>query len=310
MPVGLQFATSVFCTPSSHAKIYAFDAFCALLPFHATSPARALWEKCARNECTGVVGFSLPADAAAGGARSTGSNRAEISPVWMRLLAVFVLVQHLSYADLAASSRTIQLAMLVGGDFLRAGAAAASAHAQQQPGVRDYTGRYWLGCHGKGAAVAVARVCAALNGGRYTAKTEGNIIQYRPGTISGVMQPKLISISLYKNLDQEINITMGLDSKTPWNPPERQSVAISAGLPVRNSMGEIQGRMRMVMMNDAMFEGAAVSEARREALQANSGNDGGTRREPHLQHGVAVKAMVKRARSSVHLILEGKILNA
>jgi hypothetical protein len=68
--------------------------------------------------------------------------------------------------------------------------------------------------------------------------------------------------------------------------------------------------MDYVACENRAVEGVAVSEARREALQADSGNDGGTRREPHLQHGVAVKAMVKRARSSMYLILEGKILNA
>jgi hypothetical protein len=68
--------------------------------------------------------------------------------------------------------------------------------------------------------------------------------------------------------------------------------------------------MDYVTCANRAVEGAAVSEARREALQADSGNDGGTRREPHLQHGVAVKAMVQRARLSVHLILERKILNA
>jgi hypothetical protein len=68
--------------------------------------------------------------------------------------------------------------------------------------------------------------------------------------------------------------------------------------------------MDYVACANRAVEGAAVSEARREALQADSGNDGGTQHEPHLRHGVAVKAMVKRARSSAHLILERKILNA
>ncbi|KAJ7698768.1 hypothetical protein B0H14DRAFT_2649393 [Mycena olivaceomarginata] len=227
IPAGLQFATSVFCTPSSHAKIFAFDAFCTLSLFHATSPARAPWGKlqtlalhlksyvidtpplrlsahfttptppCPERSSTvapaadlrigvcnerlgicttcdisalravggcpmrtGVMEFLLPADAAAGGARSTGSDRAEIFPVWMQLLTAFVLVQHVSCADVAASEsrrlqctqRTIQLAMLVGGDFLRADAATASARAQQWPGVRDYAGRYRLGCHGGGCS--------------------------------------------------------------------------------------------------------------------------------------------------------------
>ncbi|KAJ7833922.1 hypothetical protein B0H14DRAFT_3142459 [Mycena olivaceomarginata] len=47
--------------------------------------------------------------------------------------------------------------------------------------------------------------------------------------------------------------------------------------------------MDYVACANRAVEGAAVSEARREALQADSGNDGRARREPHLQHGVAVK---------------------
>jgi hypothetical protein len=73
---------------------------------------------------------------------------------------------------------------------------------------------------------------------------------------------------------------------------------------------EAMVNMDYVTCANRAVESAAVSEARREALQADSGNDGETRCEPHSQHGVTEKAMVKRARSSVHLILEGEILNA
>ncbi|KAJ7896239.1 hypothetical protein B0H14DRAFT_2678807 [Mycena olivaceomarginata] len=92
----------------------------------------------------------------------------DIFPVRMRLLGVCVLVRHFPCRRLRCTQRTIQPAALVGGDFLRADAAAASACAQramQRPGVGDYTGRYRLGCRGEVAAMAVARVWAALNGG-------------------------------------------------------------------------------------------------------------------------------------------------
>ncbi|KAJ7792178.1 hypothetical protein B0H14DRAFT_2932320, partial [Mycena olivaceomarginata] len=79
-----------------------------------------------------------------------------IFPVRIRLLVV----------HLWCTQRTIQPAMVVGGNFLCA--AAASARVQcgmQRPSVGDYAGRYQLGYHGEGAATAVVRVCAALNGG-------------------------------------------------------------------------------------------------------------------------------------------------